>query len=797
MTIELKTKIIKIFVFSRDLRPFKLMFISKCSKIFLYTIIIFAGFVFFNVSDANATWCVYQEKNTSTGAEVSSGIDNWSPKMTECNGATTCNEDGSFGGSGAGTRKCWATNDKSEADKYYSELKTDAINQNTTDAENALTDKNALCAGLKIFSVDVFKCLLLYVLKCVGYFVQAASTLLGWVLNADNMKNILSNNIIFNTWKNVRDVLNIFFIFAMLFCAFASIFQVSKFNYKNFLLTIILMALLVNFSFPIARFIIDVSNVIMYYLIKSIGLESEATTFGSTMANKGGLQDLLSPGGKSSINLGSDMSLLIAAVVFMFIFAVSILAIGVLLLIRIIVLAILIIFSPIAFAGSIIPFLSSHAGKWWDSLFKYSFFGPIVIFMMKVALDMMTAIANNANSMQSVSASMSGGEISKVIASMAFFSIPIVILWIGIGFSQQMSIFGASAVVGRAQRFAQGVGRWAVSRPHKIAGWGIKKTGIPGGVKQGYTDWKKRGFLGSDRQTEREAKWAARFGSKGSNEALDAKKTKEAKEKHDTENMATYELRNLAKNGSRHEKAAAIQELANRGQATQKDLDEMRGTFGETSQVFRQLATKVKSYDPVAAFAHITDDAERMTRTQEFINSSQFDVKKIGANSLQNADFTDMLFANNAISAKDVMELSKNPDKAAAIKSSLAKLVVDRDVNSSDDKDMASKINRQVHLANFAATGEVANADFAEHIFKTMDKDMASKMTSATVTAHADTIANNINSGQYKNIIQNMKDNAARKALNDHIAKNTTFTPGSNADTIQKIIKNDQFLNNL
>ena len=136
------------------------------------------------------------------------------------------------------------------------------------------------------------------------------------------------------------------------------------------------------------------------------------------------------------------------------------------------------------------------------------------------------------------------------------------------------------------------------------------------------------------------------------------------------------------------------------------------------------------------------------------------------------------------------MDISKSsPAKRAAINTSLDDLVAYR-ANAGDETD------RNIHMARFAQTGEVLDNAFANHVFSTMDKDTASRMTDATITANQAAIAQNVNSGQYKNIIQNMRNNAARKNLNDYM-RSAAFAPGSNGANVQRIANTDPFLQNL
>jgi hypothetical protein len=631
-----------------------------------------------------------------------------------------------------------------------------------------------------------FNCFLLVILRFLGWVLAAVATLFVNVVDVEVFNQVLgSNKVIYETWAMVRDTLNIAFILVLLFSAFCTIFQIEKYNYKKILINLVLMALLVNFSFPIARVIIDFSNVIMYYFIKNLGLSGSATSIFPSIAQNSSLYDIL------TINdVNADTSFLLAAVVFTLIFLVTIFAVTLLMLIRMVVLALLVIFSSVAFVGSLVPFLSTHASKWWDNLFKYSFFGPIMIFMIVVSLKMMTAITSLGGKFSNIAGTQTPDQGASNIAAMAFFTLPIVILWVGMSFAKQMSIAGAGAITGAASKFITGALK-TVSGANFVTGtWGAYRTRRKEVDKD---SWRNRigTWVGSEQDDLR-----GQVPGRGGRDAQlryqrdQAQKVEAESKRRDTANATTGDLENLAQTGNRFERAAAIQELANRGRATAAQMDNVRHAFGETGQVFNQLVAKVKAYDPVAAFSHITDATQRQQRLTEHINSNQFDNKKINAGSFDNAEFMELMFRNNAISTKDIMDISKSsPAKRDAINNSLDDLVAYR-------TDATSAIDQNIHMARFAQTGEVLDASFANHVFSTMDQDSASRMTAGTVATHADAIAQNVNAGKYKTIIQNMRNNDARKNLNDHIALNT-FPAGTNAANVQSVIRNDQFLNNL
>lgn len=311
------------------------------------------------------------------------------------------------------------------------------------------TQKNDVCKGVGLTSgvKSWMNCVLLYVLNFVSLLLPIAGTIFTWVIEPNNMNAVINNGAIYASWALVRDTLNIAFILVLLFSAFCTVFQVEKFNYKKILLTLVIMALLVNFSFPISRFIIDAANSMMYFFLNGLDFGKQAPgNFFAGFANDANIGNIF------GATVSSDTSFLIAAIIFVFIFAITLLVIAVLLVIRIVALAFLIIFSPIAFTGTIVPSLASMANKWWDNLFKYAFFGPIMVFMLYVASKMMNYIQVDGAIFNKIAGAQSDASVSSFVSAVALYSVPIVILWIGIGIAQSMSIYGAEDVVGRAKR---------------------------------------------------------------------------------------------------------------------------------------------------------------------------------------------------------------------------------------------------------------------------------------------------------------------------------------------------------
>lgn len=268
-----------------------------------------------------------------------------------------------------------------------------------------------------------------------------AAGLVEYILQeASYNKLIRTNTNIYVGWAAVRDILNLFFMMLLLFSAFATIFQVEKYHIRKVIIMLIVMALLVNFSFPIALFIMDFSNSAMYFLMErafdgsltASGELAKITNLGPVMTNVSGVNGM------------TKTTSLILMIIFNFIIFVTLFSIGLNLLIRMLAFVVLLIVSPAGFAFAFFPDTKSVASSWWSALFKYAFLGPIMVFFLYLAMLMFD---NNTFVIR---------EDSSFVVSTISFAIPIVFLWMGLIISQKFGGSGAGVAMNMANR----TGKW-------------------------------------------------------------------------------------------------------------------------------------------------------------------------------------------------------------------------------------------------------------------------------------------------------------------------------------------------
>lgn len=409
---------------------------------------------------------------------------------------------------------------------------------------------------------DGINFILYYVLFVpVTWIATAAIAIFAFATDASMLSGptgLLNSAPLYELWKFIRDFFNLFFIFSLLLVAFSTVFQIEKYNIKKMLLSIVLAALFVNFSFPIARFLIDVSNVPMYFFAKqmmgNVGTNSVADAFSSASLGATGLENTLLPKGYA----GATVTGLFLAIIFMFLFSVTLMVLAVMFVIRLAALIILVIFSPIGFVAAAIPVdaLKGYSKQWWDAFNKYLIFGPVAMLMLLVTVRFMGVIQSSVVKQQAgaIASSVAGGVDGPdgVARQAILFSIPMIMIWMTINISSKMGIAGAKTVEGWGLKargwgkgLALGVGRGMaspVTTRAKGLGSGLKERAEKTkGVKL-FTPkyW-------SDRTKEKEEEYKAKFAGRSDSYVRDkhTKAVSESEKKFDDARKSDNDLRKV------------------------------------------------------------------------------------------------------------------------------------------------------------------------------------------------------------------------------------------------------------
>lgn len=231
-------------------------------------------------------------------------------------------------------------------------------------------------------ALGLFAKTVLYPIFSVANWIMTASgSLLDYTIDktilefGEDIKSMTGINI---AWELLRNLINISFIFILLYESFMSIFT-ERDKIIPTVTSIITAAILVNFSLFFTKVIIDTSNIAAVFLYNSIvgtdgsiSMIFERTLHISSIFD--GVDGILSNGRAEAIAaiLGTILVLIISVIFF---------AISILFIVRYVAFIFLLVASPFGVASSIIPGTSDWGKKYW-SILKNQAIWPVGYFLL-------------------------------------------------------------------------------------------------------------------------------------------------------------------------------------------------------------------------------------------------------------------------------------------------------------------------------------------------------------------------------------------------------------------------------
>lgn len=228
----------------------------------------------------------------------------------------------------------------------------------------------------------------------LGFFKTALSTILGAAV-IPLLNSVMSFQNFFTEgvnagWTATRDFANLFFALILLFIAIATVLNtggLDNFTAKRMLPNFIFAALFINFSKAIVGFLIDISQIIMISLYNSFGPNFTDSIASASKIAEAGSESKIDP---------AIISLLTIILLIILIFVLLWTALT--LVIRIVTLWFVIMLSPLAFVSGLIPPLSSVSKSWQNMLQQSLVTGPVLMFLLYLAVTVMNAGIGTNNS---------------------------------------------------------------------------------------------------------------------------------------------------------------------------------------------------------------------------------------------------------------------------------------------------------------------------------------------------------------------------------------------------------------
>ena len=289
--------------------------------------------------------------------------------------------------------------------------------QNTTVTKNSSgnfqADKNpnnGICWGGGATIPDLRNCFYQGLYYVIFWPISWLLGMAGWLFNVvfDTTVINMSGGInkigaIDVAWKTMRDLANIGFIFILLYLAISTIIGAGEHDVKKTLSKLIMVAILLNFSLFFTKIIIDSSNILAISFYKAIVVNGSsgnntaagsASGMGDAFMGAFRLQTLFQDPSTSTLSKDSGqafaagnqhMSVLIGGSITMLVAIVILLASLMMFLKRYIILILVMIFSPVAFAGMVLHQTEHSVQSWWNYLLKEAFFAPVYMIMLWIS----------------------------------------------------------------------------------------------------------------------------------------------------------------------------------------------------------------------------------------------------------------------------------------------------------------------------------------------------------------------------------------------------------------------------
>lgn len=340
---------------------------------------------------------------------------------------------------------------------------TNTSSSNAAQIPSKLCDNIACKALLSILSVFV------------SVFVSLVSLLLNGAISLliyfASYNGFGSSPAVTFGWVIVRDLANMFFIVVLLIIAISTILEIEKYQWKQMLPRLLLMAVLINFSRTISLLVIDVSQVVMLTFVSTF--EGAASNF----TNAFGMSSALEFVAKTATN-GVPANIDAVQLFFSYVFALILMVIAlsviaamtILLIGRIIMLWLLIVLSPMAYFLSTFPKGQEYHQQWWKEFTNHVIVGPVLAFFIWLSLQVMATIqGGNIGSGEppEISITQIGVTQAGTRDNIVQFVIAAGMFLGGLQMAQKLGVMGgqlAASVAGSIQAGAKGIGAWGLAR---------------------------------------------------------------------------------------------------------------------------------------------------------------------------------------------------------------------------------------------------------------------------------------------------------------------------------------------
>lgn len=390
--------------------------------------------------------------------------------------------------------------------------------------------------------------------------------------------------VVTTTWGILRDFSNMLFILALVWMAFATIFDVSgKGKFQESIVRFVIVAILINFSLVIGGIVIDGCQVLTNVFLSMIG--DPAARIGQYLNPTALLQmkNAASAATAADITSATGFSLLFYIILSaMFLF--SILVATAFAFIRVFAIWGLLIVSPMAWMANILPGTKKWFVNWWSAFLGWNLFLPIYLFFMYIGLVFLSQQNKVVTSV--LGTPTTGNALTDFGNSLTFNLIFFYIFAAGLFY---YGAVWAQKVTSKfsfgSEQFQKGLGwaKWSVKNfPTPYVGSLQNYEKAIGQRKEQFQREGVFGYLGSEKSARQTARIAQQFGVR---EAKDKQLSSDVSTwKSRFSNLDTNQLRAEIDNGPIHQQLARRELLKDRGQLSNAELENTFTLYRKTGE---------------------------------------------------------------------------------------------------------------------------------------------------------------------------------------------------------------------
>lgn len=353
---------------------------------------------------------------------------------------------------------------------------------------NPLTD-------ISVWAIKKILFAIVYAISFVfGIFIAIETWIVEVILDIN--KNITSSSAVKAGFPVVLSIANLGFVAVIIIIAIATIIRWERYGMKQILSKLIIAAVLVNFSLTIAGSILNIADSFTTYFVDQIspseqGFHDFAKSFAAAFqpqqlfifkpeeAEDPG-KAIKSANFKKGTTTG-DFTIFLSAYASLFGSLIALAAILitmatliVLFIIRYVYLSILLIIMPFAWLAWVIPNLQNHWTNWWNTFLRWTFFAPIVVLFLWIAIMTGSAFVENSEGVSQINegviiknstenndvwdsiGQILGGPLTAVFVNLLKTTVLIGLMVGGMIAANSMSIAGAQYALGAIKGAAKG-----------------------------------------------------------------------------------------------------------------------------------------------------------------------------------------------------------------------------------------------------------------------------------------------------------------------------------------------------